>query len=248
MTGTVFGVPISRVLLVLTLITVVALAGCVQGENEEDDSGFDPEGSDPGTGAGGGGGDGGNQTDGDGGQGDGGPTAVEQEVQRGLDTLETEKEITELLIERRSEAGVREFSPSRSLKVAARDYSEDLSNRSDLQSLVQNRTVMKLEIDEDEIIERYEEANAVDCDTGRGAGWRYDQVNHVTLFNRSLRTSTRQIVQYDSPELVALGVVSDWMDNGSTRNTITDASYRNVGVGVEYDGATNIVFVTANFC
>lgn len=230
----------ARVLLVIGLIAVVALAGCVQGEEESDDGGFNPEQT---TNSGGGGGSNGG---GDDGGSDDEPTLAEEEAAKGFDTLAASSEIKSELNERREAAGKQPFEQSQSLKVAARDYSQSLSDKEDLMADVENGTVLQFDINEKEVISRYEKHNAVDC--RKNGQWIVGQLNHVTLFNRTLRTSKERLIRYDNEELLAIGVVEDWMDNGTSRDIILETGYRQVGVGTVYEESTDVVYVTANLC
>lgn len=235
----------ARVFLVIGLIALVALAGCVQGEEESDDGGFNPEEAANSGGGGGGSSNGGGGGGNDGGAGDD-TTLAEEEAAKGFDTLKASGEIKRELNERRERAGKQPFEHSQSLKVAARDFSQTLADQSELSASVENGSVIDTEVSEQNIISRYEEHNAVDC--RKNGQWLPGQLNHVTLFNRSLRTSKERLIRYDNEELLAIAVVEDWLANGSTRNVIMETGYRQVGVGTVYEESSDIVYVTANFC
>lgn len=242
--GAIFGdIDWSRVLLLLAVVGLVVLAGCVQGDDGTgEDEGFDPSGSGN-QNAGNGGGnadDTSEENDGNGSE----QTRLERARSLGFEELTAEDEVLRLMSERRRAQGMRPLEESQSLKVAADKFSRDLSNRTDIQERVENGTVIEIEVTEKEMQERYLEHNAYDC---RKGVFLTGQANHVTLFNRTLRTSKERLIKYDNAELLALGVVEDWMES-DMRNTILNEGYRQGGVGIYFEPSTDIVYVTANFC
>ena len=232
----------SRVVLLLAVVGIVLLAGCVQGQDGSgEDDGFDPSGSgnqNAGTG-------GGNADDGSGDDANGSEqTRLERARALGFDELTAEDEVLRLMSERRQSQGMRPLEESQSLKVAADRFSRDLSNRTEIKERVDNGTVIEIEVTEKEMRERYLEHNAFDCQKGV---FLTGQTNHVTLFNRTLRTSKERLIRYDNAELLALGVVEDWMESDA-RSTVLNEGFRQGGVGIYFEPSTDIVYVTANFC
>lgn len=234
----------ARLLLVFGLIAIVALAGCVQGGEEENESGFNPEeaasGGNGGQSNGGGGGGGGDD------QSDDGPTLLEEEAAKGFDALIASSKIKEELNQRRDRVGQQPLEHSQSLKVAARAYSRSLTENEEVQSEVRNGSITNLSVSRDDILDRYEEHNAWDCQ--KSGKWFPGQLNHVTYFNRTLETSKERLIRYDNEELLAIAVVEDWMSNSTTRDTILETGYRQVGVGTVHNESKGIVYVTANLC
>lgn len=235
---------LSFVVLTVALVVLVALSGCVQGEEEDDSEGFDPSGNSGTTGSSGTNAD--DEGGGDDDQDDGNLTRLERAQLKGFDERAAEQEILDLMSERRERAGMQPLDHSQSLKVAAESFSRDLSNKSEIEEAAKNGTVIEVKVTEKEMQERYLAHNAYDCE--KGGGFLTGQLNHITLFNRSLETSKERLIKYDNAELLALGVVEDWSDDSMSRGKMLNEGYRQAGVGVYFDPDTNIVFVTANFC